>query len=47
MTAEEVLKRLSDAEPSHCRRVLEYERCHQARSTVLRAAEKAAERVPA
>ncbi|QIY75483.1 hypothetical protein HEP84_47015 [Streptomyces sp. RLB1-33] len=47
MTAEEVLKRLSDAEASHCRRVLEYERRHQARSTVLRAAEKAAERVPA
>jgi ferritin-like metal-binding protein YciE len=47
MTAEEVLKRLSDAEPNHCRRVLEYERRHQSRSTVLKAAEKAAERVPA
>ncbi|MGW1913414.1 hypothetical protein ACWCQS_22445 [Streptomyces sp. NPDC002076] len=47
MTAEEVVKRLNDAEPRHCRRVLEYERRHQARSTVLKAAEKAVERVPA
>ncbi|MEU0603225.1 hypothetical protein ABZ484_34125 [Streptomyces sp. NPDC006393] len=48
MTEEEVLKRLSDAEPSQCRRVLEYERRHQARSPILiRAAEPAAERVPA
>ncbi|MFF2507600.1 hypothetical protein ACFVTY_30085 [Streptomyces sp. NPDC058067] len=47
MTAEEVVKRLSDAEPAHCRRVLDYERRHQARSTVLKAAERAAERVPA
>ncbi|MEV6946849.1 hypothetical protein AB0N07_33765 [Streptomyces sp. NPDC051172] len=47
MTAEEAVKRLNDAEPRHCRRVLEYERRHQARSTVLKAAERAAERVPA
>ncbi|MFI6358702.1 hypothetical protein ACIBJF_40265 [Streptomyces sp. NPDC050743] len=47
MTADEILKRLGDAEPGHCRRVLEYERRHQARTTILRAAERAAERVPA
>ncbi|MGW1811186.1 hypothetical protein [Streptomyces sp. NPDC002078] len=47
MTAEEVVKRLNDAEPRHCRRVLEYERRHLARATVLKAAERAAERVAA
>ncbi|MGC9542510.1 hypothetical protein [Streptomyces sp. UG1] len=43
MTADEIVKRIADAEPSHTRRVLDYERRHQARSTILRAAE----RVPA
>ncbi|WP_151484367.1 hypothetical protein [Streptomyces albicerus] len=43
MTADEILKRLGDAESVHTRRVLDYERRHQARSTILRAAE----RVPA
>ncbi|MBZ9645092.1 hypothetical protein [Streptomyces sp. PSKA30] len=43
MTADEIVKRLADAEPVHTRRVLDYERRHQARATVLRAAE----RVPA
>ncbi|MFC9916424.1 hypothetical protein [Streptomyces sp. NPDC059862] len=43
MTANEIVKRLGDAEPIHVRRVLDYERRHQARSTIL----KAAERVPA
>ncbi|MET8806354.1 hypothetical protein [Streptomyces sp. NPDC004546] len=47
MTADEILKRLGDAEPGHCRRVLDYERRHQARTTILRAAERAVERVPA
>ncbi|WP_409467462.1 hypothetical protein [Streptomyces sp. HC307] len=43
MTADEIVKRLADAEPIHIRRVLDYERRHQSRSTILRAAE----RVPA
>ncbi|MGP4089044.1 hypothetical protein [Streptomyces sp. KR55] len=43
MTANEIVKRLADAEPIHIRRVLDYERRHQARATILRAAE----RVPA
>ncbi|RZB13719.1 hypothetical protein StrepF001_42615 [Streptomyces sp. F001] len=43
MTANEIVKRLADAEPVHVRRVLDYERRHQARATILRAAE----RVPA
>ncbi|MGW1803050.1 hypothetical protein ACWCQN_46365 [Streptomyces sp. NPDC001984] len=47
MTAEEILKRLAEAEAHHARRVLDYERRHQARSTIFRAAERAAERVPA
>ncbi|MGW2486155.1 hypothetical protein ACWCV9_02900 [Streptomyces sp. NPDC001606] len=44
MTAEEVVKRLNDAGPGHCRRVLDYERRHQGRTTVIKAAERAVER---
>ncbi|MFE2972836.1 hypothetical protein ACFXKC_56855 [Streptomyces sp. NPDC059340] len=40
MNAGEIRKRLGDAEESLTRRVLEYERRHQARSTVLVAAER-------
>jgi len=43
MTAVEIVERLGDAEPGLIRRVLDYERRHQTRSTVL----TAAERVPA
>jgi hypothetical protein len=43
MNAGEIRKRLGDAEESVTRRVLDYERRHQARSTIL----AAAERVPA
>jgi hypothetical protein len=40
MNAGEIRQRLGDAEESLTRRVLEYERRHQARSTVLAAAER-------
>ncbi|MFF4352568.1 hypothetical protein [Streptomyces sp. NPDC001530] len=40
MTAEEIRKRLGDAEEGLIGRVLDYERRHQARSTVLTAAER-------
>ncbi|MFF3878329.1 hypothetical protein [Streptomyces sp. NPDC001978] len=40
MKSGEIVKRLGDAEESLTRRVLEYERRHQARSTILKAAER-------
>ncbi|NMI56009.1 hypothetical protein FNV62_07485 [Streptomyces sp. RLB3-17] len=41
MHADEILKRLADAESGLTRRVLDYERRHHARSTILAAAERA------
>lgn len=41
MNADEIIKRLGDTEAGRTRRVLDYERRHQARSTILTAAEPA------